>query len=202
MAQNPPQTSNQSGKTLFGIPVWMLGLAGAAFLIGVVIIFRQRGSSGASTGVTGGQLGYGVPTPVPFSTASTPNTTPSQQAAGTIILKGDQNTDSRGIPVWSYDINHQGIIGFEPPAEPIPYVRRAVGFMGDPGWIIKYGPDDAFIQGQYVVSATPPAAITPGATSFNPTPNPASATPIPPSQFPPMSIGSGIDATSMPAAVG
>lgn len=201
MAQNPPQTTNQS-KTLFGIPVWMLAVAGAAFLIGVFIIFRQRGSTSSSGGVTGGQLGYGVPTPVPFSTASTPNTTPSQQAAGTIILKGDQNTDSRGVPVWSYDINHQGIIGFEPVEQPIPYTKRAVGFMGDPGWIVQYGPDQGFIQGQYVISATPPASAKAGATNTSAPSTPASAVPIAPSQFPPMSLGSGINATSMPAAVG
>ena len=134
------------------LPLWVWGGLAA---VGVWFFFL-RGKAGtgqqAQQGLTQGtDSAYGLGFAQGQQAATASAQPASATATGSTITVG--NSNGAGVPVWSYNVAQQGVIGRVPDNTTLPLVSAAPGFhMGEPGYLVKFGGGTGWVSGSNVIS--------------------------------------------------
>lgn len=168
MSVVPSQLPSAGGKNSVGIfgrrvSTDALLLAGAS-VVAIILLYRAGRPSAASAiqpvSVAGDGSTFAAGLPGNALIASQPPTQ-SGPTLGPGQLEVTTNpTDPRGVPIWSYDPAHQGIIGWLAPGGVANYTGTGPGFAGgEPGDLIDFGGLIGWVSGSNVIGrvAMPPA---------------------------------------------
>lgn len=144
------------------LPVW----AWAAIVGGGagVLYLRGKGQSAtpAATGAqaTDGSSGQGIFAPSPIIVtpgnmpASISSANPPPAPGTTLTTVTLSGGDARGVPIWSANVQAQGVIGYAPAGTVLPMIGPAPGFHGpEPGYLVRWAGQTGWVSGTNVSSA-------------------------------------------------